>query len=317
VIHKPDNKIVEPWEEVQQIVKKSIKFGIHRNPRQAQYLRFLEINPNDTQLRQLANELINNEENVHLYNSDPFRATNPILVNQFVGNIGIGIVPPAMIHWLIDEVSLLNHLLVSGRSFGGKSSLVLLVLYQILLKKLAYIKIFDRKGDYACLTIFPDFHYWCFKDYFTNWLEPPPGINYRKWLSMLFELFANYLDIRIAGRNLLLNTALWLGRERNSESTRIYPTLRDVQNAIKNKKYPFQSHLARYQETVLNRVTGLIDQYGDQICSNRKLNWTKYLNSSWAISVEGLPTDMQNLVIAVTVGKILNHKMSTNQRIVL
>lgn len=315
MIIRANNEITIARKNAFELISKSINLGLSRDPLHASLMQFLDLNPSDKAVYELLCERVENEERIQLYNNDPFRATNPILPNCFQGNIALGYILPKFIPWVVDPLILTNGFLACGRTGGGKTNLFLLVLSQILSQNLCNVKIFDRKLDYACLSIFQNFHYWSFKDYFVNWLEPPPGLSYRKWLSILFEIFANYLDVRIAGRNLLIDASLWLGNQRNSEQSGIYPTLIDVRNVIKSKKYPFQSHLARYQETIINRLTGLIDIYGDHICSNRKLDWDKYINSSWAISLDGLPTDMQNLMIAVTLGKILSHKMATNKRI--
>lgn len=134
------------------------------------------------------------------------------------------------------------------------------------------LKIFDRKLDYTALLTFSGFVYWMLADYYTNWLAPAPGVDYRMWIPLLAEILSNYLDIRVATRGLLVSKALWLCEEWKSVQTGIYPTLRDVYRLIRNIKYPLMSHQARHRETIINRLEGLLALYGDHICSQRPLD---------------------------------------------
>lgn len=176
------------------------------------------------------------------------------------------------------------------------------------------IKIFDRKTDFACLAMFAGFIHWQIADYFDNWLNPPPGVPFPVWINVFAEILSNFTDIRLAARTLVATTALAIYRERFYPSDESFPTLQDVHDRIQRTRYDPRSHLARYQETILHRLVGLLQALGPQICSRRRLNWQRYLDSSWAISLENLPTDYQNLFISVTVAKILLHRMANNLR---
>lgn len=176
------------------------------------------------------------------------------------------------------------------------------------------IKIFDRKFEFHALLVYPNFVYWQLNDFFTNWIEPPPGISIENWINTFCEILSNFLDIRIAARGLIASKILWLCKERNSIETGIYPTLRDVYQLIRNTKYHLLSHTARYQETVSNRFEGLFAVFGDHICSQRKQNWENFLKTNWAISLDGIPVDYQNLFITVTISKIMMYRMAHNMR---
>jgi hypothetical protein len=119
------------------------------------------------------------------------------------------------------------------------------------------IKIFDRKLDFPCLPAFPGFLYLTLDDYYNNWIKPPPGVSYKVWIPILSEIFTNFLDIMIASSSLFTNTALWLCNKGDSAITGIYPTILDIYHVIKSRKFPAPSHLARYQETLTNRLEGL------------------------------------------------------------
>ncbi|MCK5127314.1 MAG: hypothetical protein KAR42_13750 [candidate division Zixibacteria bacterium] len=176
------------------------------------------------------------------------------------------------------------------------------------------INIFDRKFEFHALMIHPKFVYWQLNDYYTNWIEPPPGVKLRFWVNSFCEVFGNYLDIRVAARGLLSSKILWLCKERKSVETGIYPTLTDVYYLLNNTKYPLMTNTARYRETLLNRLDSLFSVFDEQLCSQKKLDWNNFLTIDWAISLDGVPTDYQNLFITVTVAKIMMYRMMNNLR---
>jgi len=176
------------------------------------------------------------------------------------------------------------------------------------------IKLFDRKFEYHALAIFPNFVYWLLPDYYTNWMAPPPGVSSQVWLAVISEVLGNFLDIRVASRGLFLSKALWLCHERNSDNTGDSPTLNDLYHFIRNINYPLMSHMARHKETIMNRLEGLFAVFGDQICSPRRMDWDKYMSTDWAISLDGIPSDYQNLFITVEIAKIMMYRMTNNAR---
>jgi hypothetical protein len=176
------------------------------------------------------------------------------------------------------------------------------------------IKIFDRKQEYYPLTAFQIFVYLMLADFYTNWVMPPPGVPLKLWINSMCEIMSNFLDIRIAGRNLIANKLLWLCEKWRSEETGRYPTLKDFYHLLLNMKIPLISHTARYRETIINRFEGLFAAFGDHICSMRLMDWNVYLDTDWAISLNGIPTDLQNLFISIEVAKVMMYRMEHNQR---
>jgi hypothetical protein len=174
--------------------------------------------------------------------------------------------------------------------------------------------IFDRKKDYACLTAFPNFIYWILKDYFDNWLAPPPGVTFKAWLNFLAETLGNYLDIRVESRAFFASAALWLWEKRLNCSTLVYPTLWEVRDFIKGMNIHIMSNLSRRKETVTNMLDGILISFGDNICSQRKLDWNNLVTCNWGISLDSVATEYQNLFIAVNIGKIVGYFKAYNLR---
>jgi hypothetical protein len=87
------------------------------------------INP-DIYLEQYIQEAIDNETIQNITNPNPFRKTTPF--SPLPGEIIIGSVVESQIPWALSLNQLTNKILITGRSGGGKTNLVLLILAQIL-----------------------------------------------------------------------------------------------------------------------------------------------------------------------------------------
>jgi hypothetical protein len=315
MIQRPIIDVPSQASYLKYVLSKSQELGLGSDPQFLGLLNQYCACPDDSEVSELVREKIVRAELFNLIAPDPFRTTNPAPACEFAGDVMLGIVENSGKAWRVSPKLLTSNLLCLGRSGGGKTNLLLLLAAQVLQKRLATVRIYDRKLDYVCLSIFPNFVYWLLEHYYINWIQPPPGLSHKRWVPVLFEIFGNHLDIRVAGRNLLTNATLWACEQRRSEETGYYPTLIDIRNIIRSRKYAPQSHQARYQETDLNRIEGLIDVLGEHVCSQRQLDWDTFLNSSWAISLFGIPTDYQNLFISVTSSAILLHKMATGKRV--
>ena len=312
----PDNgdfSRLRPPVNVNLLRRRCRETGCDRDPWVAAALNFLMSNPNDPQMLEVVREALAACELQDTVSPDPFRATNPVSLENLRGTIGLGFIPPFGVPWMITPEMLMTHLLLTGRSGGGKTTIILLILIQLL--KLGFrIKIFDRKLDYAALVAFDNFVYWQLDHFFTNWLAPPPGISFRTWINQFFEIFGNYEDIRVATRGLLAEKTLWIYDRMRKAGSKRYPTLKDVYHVIAELNYPRISNMARHQETIMNRMDGLFAVFGDHICSHRQLDWKAYLEADWAISLNGIPSDFQNLFITVEIAKIYQYRVTHNLR---
>jgi len=108
------------------------KVGIFRYRENVTVAEFLIENPDDAQLREILEEAIADQQALSIFEPEPFRATNPVSTDLLSGTIGLGFMPPERIPWMITPEMLCSHTLIAGRSGGGKTNLILLILYQLL-----------------------------------------------------------------------------------------------------------------------------------------------------------------------------------------
>ncbi|MBI4057766.1 DUF87 domain-containing protein [Candidatus Microgenomates bacterium] len=114
------------------LMQSAQKTGRFRDPIMRQHLKFLSANADDAELKEILLEDLTAAEIENIENPDSFRATNPLPTDELIGDIGIGYIQPHNQPWLIPAEMLTEHLLVCGRTGGGKTNVILLLLGQIL-----------------------------------------------------------------------------------------------------------------------------------------------------------------------------------------
>lgn len=116
-------------------IKRSQETGLNRDQRFNQIMFWRQILPDDSEIMQMAEEPLQQAEFKNLTDPNPFRATNPRLVGELPGEILIGAIQEYNIPYLLPMCLITNHILVFGRTGGGKTNLILLILAQILEKE--------------------------------------------------------------------------------------------------------------------------------------------------------------------------------------
>jgi hypothetical protein len=106
--------------------------GASKDPSIAKALSFLAMSPDDPQLLEFVAEELDRRMCLDLVDPDPFRPTNPTMQDELPGEIKLGFVPPNGIKWGVKLDDLCCHMLIAGRSGGGKSAMITLILMQIL-----------------------------------------------------------------------------------------------------------------------------------------------------------------------------------------
>jgi hypothetical protein len=118
--------------EMTNYLKRLKMTGLDRCPGIAIQMQFLKENPDDFELRELIDERLQEEELKCLVDPNPFRATNPNGTEGLPKGLFVGTVPESNVPWFISQEVVTNHLLIIGRSGGGKTNLILLLLCQLL-----------------------------------------------------------------------------------------------------------------------------------------------------------------------------------------
>ena len=296
---------------VQSLLTECRNAGLLQDPRYAWALEILLVNPGDIQMREYIQEKLDEYRVQQLIKPDLFQATNPVTPENISGRLKVGFIEYSGIKYGIEPDDFVTSMFITGRAGGGKTSIALIILAQFLELKRTGLVIFDRKKDYECLVpLFGNFYYVHYTAFHDNALRPPANVPVRSWLGDLFTIMSNYFDLRVPSRNMMMDKALWLFKEKKSGDTGRYPTLTDLYFLIKNTKYPLISHEARYAESITNRLKGILDLFGDNLCSKVTLNWERLMSVNFAIGLDGLPVDYQNFFIAMLTSKIRQYTIA-------
>lgn len=97
-------------------------------------LEQLSINPNDETCHIIITEAINKHDTQELLYPEPFRRFNPA-GNQLSGEIKLGVVLHTGAIWGISPALLTTHLLLVGRTGGGKTSVIKSIIKQLIKKR--------------------------------------------------------------------------------------------------------------------------------------------------------------------------------------
>jgi hypothetical protein len=158
------------------------------------------------------------------------------------------------------------HVLVAGQTNSGKTTLLRIIFSQALsleeyetgkaTEKIIcwlFVKAHDMR---SLLKVEKNTLVVTFNEIKLNPLEPPPGIKAIEWASIFADLWIQAFRLYEGSKGFLIEClhALYL---KNSKSG-YYPSLYDLYYYVRALKFPAISRNARYQESVLNRLGGLI-----------------------------------------------------------
>lgn len=204
-----------------------------------------------------------------------------------------------------------RHSLVSGVTGCGKSTLVKSTIPQFVAQKI-YPWIFDQENEYKVLlrTMDPeDIYVFDIGTDRDNFLQPPPGVTPNEWIAKLKNLFREAFFLRDGSinlfdtiiRNLYANRGVFDGSEN-------YPTILDVVNFLKTIEFKPGTRFFGFQESLLNRCSGIQQDLGD--CQKCRTGYSlpALLKKCVIYRTIGLSDDMRNFYIYLKMMKTLAYK---------
>lgn len=284
------------------------KAGLDRIPDIKDLMEWTQIDPDDSSIIKLLREAIEEEGTIVQLNPDPFRPTMPHDPREVAGELKLGHLPQNGSPYGISIRQLIHHLLVLGRNGGGKTTLIRHLL-RWLVKNHPDIKllILERKQEYTeLLNLSPKpFHVLDIRRLRFNVLKPPPGVPLHMWLSVFTQMMVNYMDIRIASSGFLLEHALY----HISNTTDFTPNLKSLYNTIKCVNYPNSSKFARHQESILNRLSTLLNMLPGVFESGNGLDIRDILSSHSLFLLHDIPNlAIQNFVFSLIMAQVFFYR---------
>lgn len=106
--------------------------GLTSDPLVKSALQQLSINPYDLECAQLIQHEIRSMDIQDILRPDQFRRTNPARLNQVSGSIRLGRVQHSNVWWGIHPQALTEHMVLIGRTGGGKTTVIKALVRQLL-----------------------------------------------------------------------------------------------------------------------------------------------------------------------------------------
>ena len=196
-----------------------------------------------------------------------------------------------------------RHVLILGRTGVGKTTLLLMAFAQITACKLwnaenhPYAWIFTKSVDITELLLLQqniltvDFD----GSVKINLLEPPDTLTFEEWAPIFADIFIQGFRLYDGSKNFLLEHLQNLYR--NSANTGYIPSLMDFYHYIKLLRFPLASRTSRYQESILNRLGGLISGNLGKVFNSSKSHIKDISNSHCIFLISSLYSEMQVFVV--------------------
>jgi len=160
------------------------------------------------------------------------------------------------------------HILIAGQSGSGKSTLLKIIFSQALLFNKSDLALTGQMEKIVCwlfvmahdmrslLKYDPDILIVTFNEIKLNPLEPPPGMKPVEWASVFADFWIQAFRLYEGSKGFLIECLNALYKKNSSLG--YYPSLFDLYYYVRALKFPLISRSARYQESILNRLGGLI-----------------------------------------------------------
>lgn len=209
----------------------------------------------------------------------------------------------------LDPGDLTKHVLVTGQSGAGKTTLF----YNVMRQLEVPFWTFDLKQDYrhlaserSDLLVLP----WDRVRF--NPLQPPPDVPPRRWAQVFAEVFGHATALLSGSKNYLLKRLVDLYQSHNDTGS--WPTLETLHHAIEEDTMNYMQKSSNYRETVLNRLDGVLLSSDDMFTASEGLVQPSLLEENVVFELDGLTNDTQNFLMELLFAYVYEYRLAQAQR---
>lgn len=203
------------------------------------------------------------------------------------------------------------HLLVLGRTGVGKTCFLMNLAKELIRHRIPFI-ITDFKKDYrALIRIFPEIYVLNWRDLRINLFEPPPGVSFDEWKSVMCAIFSHVHGIWFGSSQMLL-----MALDRAYEEERGIPRLENVYEKVLEIMNESNSRkIVEYGTIVETRLYGMLSTLGEVFNSERTLiDMEKLMKSYVILELHGLRREEATLILLWLLYYIYTYRRSNNIR---
>ncbi len=209
----------------------------------------------------------------------------------------------------IHEDDLSKHMLVTGQTGSGKTTLFYNVMDQISVPWWA----FDLKKDYrhfvtedTSVVVLP------WNEFRFNPLEPPPGVGPKRWAQVVTEVFGHATSLLSGSKNYLLKQLTQLYTRVGDDDG--WPTLHQLRAAVEDENINYARKSSNYQDTVLNRLDGLLLPSEDVFTVSSGYVDPSLIDQRVVFEFDGLASDVQNFLMEVLFAYVFEYRLANGDR---
>lgn len=246
----------------------------------------------------------------------PQRSPFPLPDERIKGKFNFGISENGISAGLNPEEC---HCLIAGQTNCGKSTLLKVIFSQALAFK-------DKKEKVICwlfvkaqdmrslLTINKDILVATFNEIKLNPLEPVEGMKEAEWASIFADLWIQAFRLYEGSKGFLVECLNALYQKH--KDTGYCPSLYDLYYYVKAMRFPAVSRNARYQESVLNRLGGMIYGSLSDVFNCSKGHIRDLIKNHAIFEILYLTSEQQVFIVNYFLSYLFYHKMihETNLR---
>lgn len=245
---------------------------------------------------------------------DPFEP-NPTS-NEVDGEIKIGKVRQSGVPFGLNLEELKEHTLITGRSGSGKTTIIYLMMLQLLKKGVPFLA-FDFKQDYRHLLKYKsDVYVFNWKNFKFNPLRPPNGCDPIIWMQAFNNVFAQSYWLRAGSKGMIQQHVKKLYTDYGVfEGKDTYPTMYDLLESVDKhwleRKYGRE---AGFKESTQNRVDECITPMSGMLDCDKGFPIEDLLNKTVVFELDGLLSENQIFLVTIMLRFIFQYRISNVHR---
>jgi hypothetical protein len=142
-----------------------------------------------------------------------------------------------------------------------------------------------------------------------NPLEPPLKMTFIEWATVFADFWIQAFRLYEGSKGFLIECLNNLYTKYSSLG--YYPSLFDLYDYVRSLKFPAISRMSRYQESVLNRLGGLIHSAMCQVFDCSRGHMTALINNHVIFEILYLTSEQQVFMVNYLLSYLFNHKLIT------
>ncbi len=235
--------------------------------------------------------------------------------NAVDGDLRLGNVKYSGANFGLNLHELGEHTLITGRSGAGKTTLIYIMLSQLLEYGIP-LWAFDFKQDYRHLARTGKVLVFDWETFRFNPLRPPPNVNPKLWIQAFTNVFCQSYYLLAGSKAILVDELETLYNDyRVFEGSDAYPTLYDLYDSLLARKLERKyGRETDSWESVKTRTKTCLLSFGKMLNCNKGFPIDDLLNKNVVFELEGLISENYTFILSIILRHIFEYRISNNQR---